>query len=495
MRIPDLLTCLLSILMICLIGKVSAQKIEYSSENVFTNYPDRLQLIGNISGNHHLLSIVYNEEPVIFIFDEHLDHLGKVNIPYKFPEKAEIRIVPFDDYYYFYIHPQLTSKYLLWKIDGKGNMTDMTEPLVDLLYSQSRNIKLGFQLIRNEEELWLVYHTDLTNREKNTLVIVQTDSLLRPLVTHKVMYDFKREVDKLHQENIMFGRYLLVLKSSRGGTALELMKVNLATGYSISNTFNSSGYTYSQAVLNYNHEDSTVTVSALLTEPRLSVRPKRFVFLSRMNKILIEQVPLSVLRLQFLKNTNTNFTLVDGGYKWIRLRTERMQTYSPVYETNTVSLYQDLTMPDLNYQQLVNANNNLLAKVNPVSPGRSVRYYSYADDPSLAIRFSLLDKNFKINQDTLMPNNKNAHTIQSDQFCSFSVSNKYYLLVGQRFYRKSYGLLMVNSNDENRLTFTNVQVNDRNNYLLSKAQVIPKMGIVVPYTSKRETGLIKITID
>lgn len=415
-----------------------AQKIKYSSENILTGYPDQLQLVANIAGHHHLLSFIEKEEPVIYIYDDDLKYLGKTSIHFKFPDKSGVRIIPFDNYYYLYIHPPFTSRHLFWKVDGNGKLSELTGALENILQSQAQNIKLGFQLINNENQLCMLYHTDLPNLEKNTLIIVQTDSLLNVVFAHKVVYDFKREEEKLQQEVLMSGRHLLVLKTARGGTSMELMKVNLATGYTIRNTFQSSGYFYSQSTFSYNSKDSSVTVTSLLTEPRISSRPKRFEFVSRLNKILVEQAPFAILRFQFIKNTNSNFLLVNGFSKWVLIKSE---------------------------------------------------------DPGQAIRFSLLDKNYKITSDSLVPNTKDSYTIKPDQFTRFPAGNKDYLLVGQLFSGKNKGLLMINANDTDQLTYTDVRVNDRNNYLLSKAKIIPQKGIIIPYTYKREIGLIKITIE
>ncbi len=453
-----------------------AQKIKYSSENVLSGYPDQLQLVANIAGHHHLLSLIEKEEPVIFIYDDDMKYLGKTSIHFKFPDKSGVRIIPFDNYYYLYIHPPFTSKHLFWKVDGNGHLTELTAALENILQSQSQNIKLGFQLINNENQLCMLYHTDLPNLEKNTLIIVQTDSLLHVVFTHKVVYDFKREEEKLQQEVLMSGRHLFVLKTARGGTSLEFMKVNLASGYTIRNTFQSSGYFYSQSTFSYNNKDSSVTVTSLLTEPRISSRPKRFVFVSRLNKILVEQVPFAILRSQFVKKTNTNFLLVNGLSKWVRIKPERYQTYAYTDE------------PTIDYS-ILDPNNSNTTNLTPL------RTYRSSEDPDQAIRFSLLDKNYKITSDSLVPNSKNSYTIKPDQFARFAAGNKDYLLVGQLFSGKNKGLLMINVNNSDQLTYTDVRVNDRNNYLLSKAKVIPDKGIIIPYTYKRELGLIKIMIE
>jgi len=117
----------------------------------------------------------------------------------------------------------------------------------------------------------------------------------------------------------------------------------------------------------------------------------------------------------------------------------------------------------------------------------------YLDDPRQYIRFSLLDKNFKIINDTLVSNSKSLYTIQTGKFARFHANEKEYMLIGQRFFRRSNGLLLVNS-DGGHLLYTNIRVNDRNHYLVSKANISPH-GIIVPYIHRREAGLERITLE
>jgi hypothetical protein len=90
-------------------------------------------------------------------------------------------------------------------------------------------------------------------------------------------------------------------------------------------------------------------------------------------------------------------------------------------------------------------------------------------------------------------NNKNAYTLQPDNSTIFSAGNKSHMLIGQRFFKKSNGLLLVNSH-ANNLIYTDVRVNNRNDYMLPQSKIIPQ-GVVIPYTHKREAGLVKITLD
>jgi hypothetical protein len=469
------------------INKATAQTIQYCSENVFINNPNQLQLVANIDGNHHLLSFNNNENPDLFIFDANLEYKAKITLPFKFPEKSIVKIIPFGKYYYLYIRPWLSQKHLLWKIDANGNCTDYNSLFQKLLASQLPNVKLGFQLIPYKGHLLMAYHTDLENVEKNTVVIAQTDSLLNVVFTHKVMYDFKSDEERLEKEILIFGKYLLVLKTARSGTALEVMKVNLATSYAISNTFTSSGYFYSQANLNINNEDSSFTVSALLTEPRSTYNPKQFVFVSTLNKLLVEEVPFTILRSQFKKNTGTGFLLVDGQSEWMRFRIRGEQRSNTV-STNNITVYQDLTMPDNNAETIRDINRMLQQMEQGNGSAESW-------DPYRGVRFSLLDKDLKIISDSLIANTKDSYTINTDRFIRFALNNKEYMLLGQQFVKRSRGLLLVNANNTNQLIYTDIRANPRNDYLLSKLQRIPQKGIIIPYVHKLEAGLVKITVE
>lgn len=464
---------------------ITAQTIRYSRDNIYINNPDDLQLVANVSGRHHLISFSKNEKPQLHIFNAQLNLINTIELPFIFPELAELRIIPFNTYYYVSIHPRLTKAYLFWKVDGDGNAIDLSEAFQKLLQSQSANVKLGYQFIPYHNQFWMVYHTDIDNFEKNTIVMVQTDSLLNLLFAHKVSYDFKREEEKLQQEVLVFDKHLYVLKTQKSGTSLELMKVNLATGFAIHNTFYSSGYFYSQAGLAYNNTDSTVTVSSMLIEPGYNYDPKQYIFISRLNKILIEQVPFTLLKTQFRKKTNTNFILTEGSSRWIRFKKGRGFTTSTDADRK-ITVYQDPSMSDASNQSAMEVN-NMLAKMN------TDRTVTYSDE--MGVRFSFLDKNFKITEDSLMANTKDSYTIRPDSYTRFNAKNKQYLLVSQLFFRRKNGLLLVNTDDNNKLEYNYVRVNERYNYLLSKSKNIPEEGIIIPYLRRREAGLIKISIE
>lgn len=464
-----------------------AQKLKYSNQNVFINNPDQLQLVANVAGNNHLITFNKNENPVVFIFNRELSMQAKITMPYKFPERSNLQIIRFQNFYFIYIHPQFTQKHFFYKVDGQGNFSDLTASFQKLLVSQAKNIKLGFQLVSSQNNLYMLYHTNLDNHKKNTVVVAQADSLLNLVSTQKVTYDFRRDEETLAQEVLMYGKYLLVLKTARSGTVVEMMKVYLNTGYAITNEFASSGYFYSQAGFTYNVKDSTVTLSALLTEPRTNKEPKRFVFISRMDKALVEKTPFTILRSQFKNNTGTNFLLVNGLGAWMRVSAEREHTNKAVAE-EPLTLYHNQASSVNNLNEAID-DNRLYRQMT------QTRSFYSGTDPQQAVRFSLLDPELKLINDSLVRNAKDAYTLKTKPFKRFEVNDKPYLLLSQEFTNRSKGLLLISADENQKLSYTDLRVGVRNNYLLNRCQVIAGEGIIIPYIHKLEAGLVKVTIE
>lgn len=455
---------LFSLLLPASMNVLVAQRIQYSDKNVFINYPSHLQLI-SVGSKYHLVNFIQKENPALFIYNNNLELEQSIKIPFKFIDRSSVQIIPFVDFYYVYVHPPFTQAYLLWKVKADGTMIDLSTSFQQLLQSQLQHIKLSFQLLPYENDLWMIFHTGITDTEKSTLVMVQTDSLLHPVFSHSVKYDFNRDTEKLVQEVLIFGRYLLVLKTGHSGSSLEMMKINLATGFAITQSFFSDGFVHSQSSFNFNKVDSSITVSSLLSSSTEFGIPNRFIFLTRLNKILKEEVPVKTLKHLFAKKTNTNFLLIDGSSRWMRLKRS----------FGNVNADQQVELPD---------------------SIRTIRSStSSVDEWGQDVRFSLFNKDFKVIDDSLISNAKNSYTLRADKFIRFSIDKKEYLLIGQKFVRKSNGLLLVHANTQQKLIYTDIRVNEKNDYLISEAQLVPGKGIVVPYIYKREAGIIRILID
>ena len=462
--------CCLVLVLCC--NKTEAQLLKYSRQNIFIGNPDDVQLVANVAGMHHLLSFNTGEYITLFIFNQHLEFKKKLATPFKIPENATVKTIVFADFYYLSIYARQEKKYSFWKVDAVGNCTDQTFAFEKLLATQLQHIEFGFGLTENKNQLCLTYHTYIPKLEKNVLTRVLADSLLRITHTTKLMYEFKENGEKLLQEEFLSEKYLLVLKSMHGGTALKLMKVDIATGLTVSNEFSSSGYHFSQPEFTYSEEDSTITVSSLLVESYKQYSKKKYVFVSRLNSMLVETVPFILLKTQFRKNTGTNFVLVNEKTGWVGLKASWGHSYN--------------TLPD-NWPALYGAG-----PMPPVtrSPGRNA---DYAEEQLQGIRFSQLDKNLRITSDSLVNNNRDSYTLKPGQFTHFGTKNRDYLVVAQQFFTKSKGLLMISANDEQRLSYTQLPVVNHYDYLLHKARVMQQQAIIIPYLYKLEAGLIKIT--
>lgn len=226
--------------------------------------------------------------------------------------------------------------------------------------------------------------------------ILQIDSLFNVVYTHKVMYKLDRS-DAIQQE-ILLGNDLVILKTGRQGTSLVMLKIDLTTGYTINNTFYSSGYPYTQSGFSYNEVDSTFTVYSLLKEPRASSNIKRFVFVSMLNNLLIEQRPFVLLKSQFIKNTSFNFLQVEGD-RWIRLRTEQEQGSNYTYYTNYPNYTYDYNSNSYRYPAFNNTTDPMNPNYNNISytnlpQQRSVRRTIGTADSKVAVRFPCLIKIF-----------------------------------------------------------------------------------------------------
>ena len=462
-------------------NNVTAQKIKYSRENVFIDYSENIRLAANISGNHHLLSFIDNEKPVVNIFDKELYLITRSKLPFVFPEKSVVQIISFKTYYYLFIHSRLNSKSIFAKIDGDGTFTDLSDAFQKL---QSQIRTRVYQLTERQNQFCIIYSSTGSNDpKKSRMTLIQTDSLLNIVLSRNAAYNFKRDDESLVQT--LFTRDdLFVLKTTLGGTALEIMKINIATGAAITNTFYSSGFNYTQNGFTYNAVDSSITVYSLLREPRGSTKIIRYAFLTRLDHLLNEQTPFAVLKSQFSKSTAVNFLLAEPSPKWISLEAIRSgyRDYENVYE-----------IQNMNRRTEFNLDTNA-AKFN-IPQVRMVPVTNYREDPAQGIRFSLLDKKFKISSDSLVPNNKNKYTLKTGQFARVSANNKEYLLLVQRFYKRSNGILMVGADEENHLTYTDIQVTGLNDYLLSQSVFIAPQSIIIPYTHHREAGLVKISIQ
>ena len=451
--------------LICLLWRQApAQHIEYSRQNVFVENPDKVILAGSIAHTHHLLTFTNNSRPYIYIFGEDLELKKKVRAPFKYPEKSEVTLIALDTIYYLLIRTYYNPSFLLWKVDRDGNVLDLTQAFEKLVPLQMQN-RGRFQLIPVKNTLFLMLQSPFRNNDQTMLLTL--DAALNIVYTSKVNLDMNPG-DIVLQHRLLHEKELVILKTGHGGSVLQFYRINLLTG-DIVNFSYSSTYEYTNVNFSYDASDSSYTIYAVLRQPGAGLEGNRYVFVTKLDHSLAEITPFAILRNQFMQNAYRNFIM--AGNRWITLSSGRS-----LIVRDRVPTFMD-TITGVSFRQ------NQLSQ--------AYRYFS--EETKLPVRFSLVDPHFKLSKDTLFPNNKNSYTLLSDMSATFTSGNQEYLLLRQRFFKKTNGLLMCQA-DNRELIFTDVRVNDRNDYSLRDSKRLQD-GILILYRHKREAGLVKISMN
>jgi len=459
----------------------AAQKVQYSRHTAVVNYPDAIQLVANVSGHHHLLSFFGKHHPVIYIYDQKLQLVSQIKIPYLLPPDCEIKIVPFPGYYYLYMHVQKTARHELWKINDTGKVIPLTDLFLHLVQSQFKNKNSSFKISCIDNRLYVMCHTYFKEIGKIKTTIVQTDSMLSPVLTRNIIYNFT-EGESLQRVTLTNSNDLLALKTANRteGNILEVLKVNIHTGYTITKTFTSEGSIYSDPGIAYNVKDSGMLLYSRMRNPLGSTRNSRAVFMCRLNALLNETQPIALLKGR-LNYTGSNFILAENQYPWISLFTFRRQS-NFVSNRNRNSLTRNIN------------NEDIFADLNVLNGEHSTIPYNYSYSTPGSIRFTRLDERLKIIRDSVIVNNDPKRYIDPNNFGRFIIKNKSYLLMLQRFGKRN-GLMLVYTDDQNQVVTSDVRVLDKNEYILSQLQPVSDRYVILPYKNGREAGLLKIEIE
>jgi hypothetical protein len=121
-------------------------------------------------------------------------------------------------------------------------------------------------------------------------------------------------------------------------------------------------------------------------------------------------------------------------------------------------------------------------------------YYTGRNQPT-AIRFTLLNEQFKFKKDSLVENDKKIIEVPSYPFGQFSTGTNTYLVLMHNFTVKRKGLLLMSADSNDKLSVRPLPVYDRFDYLLNQLRSGDKNYFIVPYISKNEMGLLKVTMN
>ncbi len=442
-------------------------------------YPDAMQLVANVSGNHHLLCFTANKPPSLYIFDAQLQLRDQKEIAVRVKEDCDIRILPLADCYFLYIHSPGSTAHQLWKIDGEGDAVDLSASFQRLVDSSLKQSISTLQLVNQDDHLFIIAHTYFEAVKKMRSTIIAMDKNAVPLQSRTTFYAFDKTAETL-QQAALAGNNLLVLTSGRDdekGNSLTITKTDLATGRSTSNSFNSGSHFYTDPAFIADVKDATLLIYATIRESAGSARAQRVVFISRLDSALHEKTPIGLLKTQFRANTAVNFLLPQGtSAGWLE-----MNNSGSVRRLNAKA-------DPLNDFVLDNPATFNLRKF-----GTSSTYFAGYNQLT-GVRFTLLNEKFHVLKDSLVAN-KTAFDIEPRPSARFVLNNKAYLILVQHYTSKHKGLLMINEGVNSALEASDLRVYDQYDYELPLLQAVGNSYIIIPYTYKNEIGLVKIKME
>ncbi|HTH32391.1 MAG TPA: hypothetical protein VL946_13670, partial [Lacibacter sp.] len=401
----------------------AAQKIQYSKSVLKTPGGGDMRLIAGVNGFHHLIHFSNVKKPVIHIFNDQLQLQATRELDVKLTENADIRLLKTTDYYVLYVHSTRPAKHQLLKIYGNGAISDISYLFSDPADSLWNKSKATFQLFNVDNNLFLVSHSYFNDVKRIQSTIVKLDTERKAEAVTKLEFPFNSRTDQL-KEVTLINSHLFVVKTSQdeaGSSILTLLKINRRSGDILSKHFESGKYLYASPTLRYNGGDSSTFIYSMLhTPPGFSgVRPG--VFMVRLNSLLNEVTPISIVPDVFKDNTASSFIVEKNK--------------------NTGWLY--FSPWQNNRRTRVGGSNNM--DFNTSSPNINFPYaydVSYNSLPT-AVRITLLNNRLEKEKDSLVKNNGRYYKIHPGPHAQFVMNNTSYLLLVQELVANKKGLLLV----------------------------------------------------
>lgn len=423
-----------------------------------------------------MLFFKFNTLPSIYVYNEGFQLVGKKEVPLKLSTTHDRRIIPFKNFYLLYLHQPGSSRHELWKISPSGEPTSLSVLFQNFIDTTFKKHTSTLLLINKEEQLAVVANTYYPELKKVVSSVVQLDGNFQTLSRRKVFYTFNREHDVLKQVALV-GDNLFVLKYTSDNTQyfLEVIKADLNTGDLLQHLISSNARFDSEPAFMYMPVDSSLLVYA-------TVRSK--VMVSKLDHLLNEVQPVTLLDVKFSNNVFTNFLLLEGEtQKWLAIQRPNTRSFLrvPVNRQNDPRYWSD--------------------------PYRSLDYsdpfydpfnrWSYQRVPPVdsAIRFALYDKKLQLVKDSVALNKKSLATLQVRDYANIMLGAKSYLILKQSFTGRKKGLLLLSRTDDGQLAARDLAVFEHYQYLLSNLETLNNEEVIFPFLDKREVGLIKISFS
>lgn len=464
---------------------VSAQSLQYSRHLVRHPNADGMQLVTNVEGYHHLISCSRDEKPLINIFNRQLGFISRQEINISIQEKTKISLLPFKNYYLLYFNTPGSDQHRFIKISGDGSQKDISA----LILKNPISVGSTFQLLNNEDQLALMTTVYFDSLKTLSCTIIKFNEQYNAVQSISIPLPYYAEKERWRQLSLHHNEILGLKekKSASGENILELVSINLLSKKLIAKEFSSGSSKFYSPSFRINKADSTIIVSSILPQSNGKKGIQQVVFLSRLRFSLEELAPPALIRpdpgeepaltLLMVENSSAGWAGFSSNY---------------FYEKG-------------NYQAPLNNNYWIYEMSTASATGVSLYPYSYplsslsvpahgTYSPTGKIKLALLQNNLKPFRSLLLKPYKDASPLEGRHYINFSINETPYLLLAQNILRKKSGLALVHINDKKEITVTDTRASTQYEYLLELLKLADENHIIVPFSNKKEIGLLKINI-
>ena len=463
---------------------VIGQKIQYSKPLINLPEDGDFKLVTDIGGFHHLIHLAANKKPSITIYNNQLHLQETIELNFKIPEKCDIRLLKLKGYYILYVHPSKTSNHYFTKIAGNGLTTDISNLTGNPEDSAWNKATTAFQLFEIENNLALLSHSYIKEVKKVRTALIKPGLNGAPATVKHLFFPFQFENEEL-KEIIFKNNYLHVLKTSKdeeGNNTLTVYKVDIATNKLLFRHFDSGKYFYYRPSLRISDDEKTTFVYATITAPNDYKGAKPSMFVTKLDSLLTEINPAKTIPDIYKGNTASVFmverTTTSGwiNFSYIPKINEKAPPVPP-----PVTGIVDYVNFDMSLNSLPSLNNYAFT----VTPHQT----------PTAVRITVLNNDFQKVQDSLIKNKGNYYKLHPTPFAQFTLQNIPYLVLTHEIASNKKGLLALYPNENDKLETIPLNVYIPYNYLLPLLQPSGDNGFIVPFTDKKEIGLLKVVLD
>lgn len=462
----------------------AAQKLQYSKSVIKVPGKGEFQLLANVDGFHHLLYLTDANKPVLYIFNNELQLHSRTELGIRFPEKCDIRILQLNDRYILYLHTFQPNYHKFISINKEGISQDLSYLVNNPVDSSWNKSKATFQLFNNNNQVLLIAHTYIEQLKKIRSTIVHFSADNKKSIK-QILFPFDLYNDGLKEVSLQKNHLFILKTSTEEGekNILSFYKIDVNTGLFYQKQFESGKYVYAAPKFRHDETDSSFFIYSILNTPLGYRSTKSGMLMAKLNSKLNELTPVQTFTNLFSNNAAAVFmvekTTTNG---WVSCFYTQTSTNSIRNSADKSSVLPGFIPPGTEFIPYV------------PEVGINAFNYNYSNNSNpTAILITLLNNKLERTQDSLVKNEGNYYKIHPSPFANFTMHNKPYLLLIEEIVARKKGLVLVSPGEKVNFETTPLRVQSSYNFLLQYLQVVKDDYILVPYTNKKEMGLLKVT--